>query len=297
LPRRAGIWYDAPRARGSARLRTSSPRSRHRTGARRIDLGLKGKVALVTGGSRGIGLAIARRFVEEGGAVAISGRDPGRLDAALAALRQAGGDARGYVAHMDRPDEVRALVQSAAAAFGRLDIVVSHAGTSLKGTLDEVPVERLEAHLRAKVLGPWELARQAAPHLSRQPTGRFIVVVGQAGKVPAAGTIGAAVANAAQLAFVKALSDHLGPANILVTAVCASHIRTPRTEGARPEGERYIGRSLEQQESGWGLHVPLGHWGEPDDVANAVVFLASECASFLTGTNLDVDGGYQRMIL
>jgi 3-oxoacyl-[acyl-carrier protein] reductase len=114
--------------------------------------------------------------------------------------------------------------------------------------------------------------------------------------VPAANTIGSCVTDAAQHAFVKALSDHLGKDNILVTAVCPSHIRTPMTEGLDLEGERYIGHSLEHQQSGWGLQVPLGRMGEPEDVANAIAFLASERASFLNGTNLDVYGGYQRMI-
>ena len=112
----------------------------------------------------------------------------------------------------------------------------------------------------------------------------------------AANTIASCVANAAQHAFVKALSDDLGKDNILVNAVCPSRIRTPRTDGKPYEGERYLGRSLEHQESGWGLEVPLGHIGESEDVANAIAFLASEQATFITGTNLDVDGGYQRMI-
>jgi len=262
-----------------------------------MDLGLRGKVALVTGGTSGLGLAVARRLLEEGAAVAISGRDPAKLDAAVAELGTSDGDLLGVPADMDRVEEVARLVRDTLGRFGRLDIVVSNAGTHLAGTLEEIAVDRLAAHLRTKVLGPWELARQVVPHLRRQGGGRFIVIIGQAGKVPHHRTIASGVSNAAQHAFVKALADHLGPDNILVTAVCPSRITSPLTGRLQLAEQPYLGRSLEQQESGWGTQVPLGRWGDPDDVANAVLFLASARASFITGANIDVDGGYQRSIL
>lgn len=265
-----------------------------------MDLKLTGKAVLITGGSSGIGLATASRFLAEGADVFIAGRDPGRLETAIDRLRNGGGAAAGKVGgiagDVGQPADVEAMVAGAVAALGRLDIVVSNAGTHLRGDFDALETASVEAQLRTRLLGAWELARQAVPHLRRQGSGRFIVVIGQAGKVPAADMIGSCVTNAAQHAFVKALSDHLGRDNILVTAVCPSHIRTPMTEGADMAGERYLGRSLEHQESGWGLQVPLGRMGAPEDVANAITFLASERAAFLSGTNLDVDGGYQRMI-
>jgi NAD(P)-dependent dehydrogenase (short-subunit alcohol dehydrogenase family) len=265
-----------------------------------LDLGLKGKVALVTGGSSGIGLATAQRFLAEGAKVAVTGRDARKLDRAVQTLRAADGvsakDVTSYAGDVTRRADVKATVDAAVNTLGRLDIVVSNAGTHLHGDFDSLDAAAVEAHLRTKLLAAWELARQAVPHLRRQKSGRFIVVVGQAGKVPAANTIASCVVNAAQHAFVKALSDHLGKDNILVTAVCPSRIRTPLTEGLNLDGERYLGRSLEHQESGWGLQVPLGRMGAPEDVANAIAFLASERAAFLTGTNIDVDGGYQQMI-
>jgi NitT/TauT family transport system ATP-binding protein len=146
-------------------------------------------------------------------------------------------------------------------------------------------------------LGPWELARQVAPHMRAQGGGRFIVIIGQAGKVPGSNIIASAVTNAAQHAFVKSLSDHFGKDNILVNAVCPSRISSPLTQRLKLHNESYVGRSLSQQESGWGLEVPLGHWGTPEDIASAVIFLASEQAGFICGSNIDVDGGYQRSIL
>ena len=263
-----------------------------------MKLGLEGKVALVTGGSSGIGRAIAEAFLAEGARVAICARDGHRLAAAAAALRAASPDAvLEAVADVGRPAELAGFVEAAVARFGRIDVAVSNAGTHLRGTIEDLGADVVERHLRTKVLGPWELARRAAPHLRRAGGGRFILIVGQAGKVPGADVIASALTNAAQHAFAKSLADHLGPDGILVNAVCPSWIATPLTEVVRLSGEAFIGRSLGQQESGWGREAPLGRWGKPEDVASAVVFLASDRASFLCGTNIDVDGGHQRSIL
>ena len=261
-----------------------------------MDLGLAGKTALITGGTSGIGLAIARRLLEEKARVFICGRDESKLARALKDLRQVG-DAHGATAHVDQPSEMPGLVSVALAQLGRIDIVISNAGTHLKGRVEELTANQIETHFRTKVLGPWELARQVAPHMRENGGGRFIVIIGQAGKVPGKDVIGSAVVNAAQHAFVKSLSDDLGRDGILVNAVCPSRIHSPLTAELNLDGELYLGRSLEQQESGWGRNVPLGRWGNADDIANAVLFVASARAGFMCGANIDVDGGYQRMYL
>ncbi len=260
-----------------------------------MDLGLGGKTALITGGTSGIGLAIAQKLAGEGCTVAICGRDRGRLDQAVSALRAA--SARGFVADLCAPAEVARLIEEVVNAQGGIDIVVSNAGTHLPGRLDEIAGERLLDHFKTKVLGAWELARCVTPHMRRRGGGRFIVIIGQAGKVPQANAIASTVINAAQHAFVKSLSDDLAPSGILVNAVCPSRIKTPLTDHLTLYNEVYYGRSLEQQESKWGAEVPLGHWGTPQDIANAVAFLASARAGFICGTNIDVDGGHQRMIV
>lgn len=259
-----------------------------------MDLGLSGKTALITGGTSGIGLAIAQKLAAEGCRIAICGRDRARLDVAIATLKSQ--TAKGFIADICKPKDVEALVDNVVKSFGGIDIVVSNAGTHLPGRLGEVGGDELLRHFQTKVFGAWELARCVTPHMRRQGGGRFIVIIGQAGKVPQANAIASTIVNAAQHAFVKSLSDDLAPSGILVNAVCPSRIKSPLTEGLILHNEVYFGRSLEQQQSQWGAEVPLGHWGTPDDIANAVAFLASKRAAFICGANIDVDGGHQRSI-
>ena len=257
-----------------------------------MDLGLTNKVALVTGGSSGIGLAIAERLAAEGCKLAISGRQRAKLDAAAAKIL----GARGFSADVRDVAQVSRLVDDVITAFSRIDIVVSNAGTHLPGRMEDVATEELAQHINTKILGAWELAKCVAPHMRKQSGGRFIVIIGQAGKVPQANGIASAITNAAQHAFVKSLSDDLARDNILVNAICPSRIKSPLTESLTLYNEIFLGRSLEQQESKWGAEVPLGRWGTPEDIANAVAFLASDRAAFIVGANIDVDGGHQRSI-
>lgn len=265
-----------------------------------MDLGLRGKAAVVTGGTSGVGLAVSRQLLAEGAKVAIIDRDADEVAKAVEVLRHEDDVGPSAVSGFGSGEGPTAAlgkaVAEAAEWLGRIDIVVSNAGSQLRGDFDSLDMATVEAHLRGRVLDAWELARQTLPYLRKQDAGRLILIVGQAGKIPSRYDIASCVSEAARHALVKALSDHLGRDNVLVNAVCVG--QTPDRPATDPqvEPERYLGQSLEHQEAGWGLEAPLGRMGTPEDVARAVAFLASERAAYLCGTNLDVDGGMQRMI-
>ena len=259
-----------------------------------MELGLKDKVALITDGTSAVGIAIATTFAAEGAKVAIVGSDGKALDRAKQTLRD--GAVLDLRADLNSEAEVRRLVADTIARLGRIDIVVNNAGTEVYGAIDEVSTGQVSDLLKQKVLAPWELARAVAPHMRKQGGGRIILVISDAGKIPGRSMLASAVAGAAQHAFVKSLSDELGPSGVLVTSVSAGHIRDSNGPEAPVKRDPHVSRSLEQQESGWAGDVPLGRWGTPADVANAVVFLSSESAGFVCGSNFDVDGGDQRLI-
>ena len=261
-----------------------------------MDLELAGKVAIVTGGGSGIGRAIAARLLGEGARVMICGRDEAKLLETLQGLEQSEG-ARHCIADVSVVADIERLIEATVTGFGRLDILVSNAGTHRRGRLEDLSGDVLEDHFRTKVVGPWELIRASAPHMRRAGGGRVIMIIGQAGKVPGSNVPASAIVNAAQHALVKSVSDDLGRDGILVNAVCPSRIESPLSTSITIDEERYLGRSLVQQESGWGDTVPLGRWGTPEDIANAVAFVASGRAGFMNGSNIDVDGGHQRMIV
>ena len=141
--------------------------------------------------------------------------------------------AKGFAADLREPEDVAALVDGVAKSFGGIDIVVSNAGTHVAGRLAEIDSDKLLSHFKTKVLGAWELARRVTPIMQKRGGGRFIFIIGQAGKVPQANAIASTVVNAAQHAFVKSLSDDLAPHGILVNAVCPSRIKSPLTDRLR----------------------------------------------------------------
>src|SRR4029077_10552055 len=190
-----------------------------------MDLGLNGKIALIPGGTSGIGLAIAQKLVSEGCRIAICGRDKIKLDRAVASLGPA--EAKGFVADICKTGDVASLVGDITRVFGGVDIVVSNAGTHLPGRLSEVPPDTLLRHFQTKVLGAWELARHVAPVMAARGGGRFIVIIGQAGKVPQANAIASTTVTSAQHVFVKSLSEDPARRNIFFKGVCRSRIKSP----------------------------------------------------------------------
>jgi 3-oxoacyl-[acyl-carrier protein] reductase len=258
-----------------------------------METGLAGRTALVTGATRGIGFAIARGLVSEGAKVALLARSRDALDAAVDAL---GGTevAHGLAADLTDAASVDAAVAAAAQWGGGLSVVVNNAGPPMQsGAIEALDDDPWANTFGTKAMGAIRVARAAMAHLPDDGTGRVINISGvtAASLIPNAGVTG--VTNAAVQAFTKYLATELGPRSINVNAVCPGLTLTEGwlergTGAAEAQGitrEEFFAGMTEK------LGIVLGRWAQPTEIADAVVFLASDRASFLTGQTIVVDGG------
>lgn len=259
-----------------------------------MDLGLAGRVAVVTGGSKGIGRACAAGLAAEGCRVALCARGVDALREASTALRAKGADVLAVPADMAEPAAAGQVVEAVIAHFGRLDVLVNNAGAIRGGGFLETPAEEWADDWRLKVLGYVRMAQAALPHMRARRWGRIINVIGAAARNPATTYMAGGIANAGLINFTRALADLAAPDQILVTAVSPGATATERWEGLIVQQARAQGRPVEVLRAEVERGQPLGRIGRPEDVADLVVFLASERASFLTGIAITVDGGASR---
>jgi 3-oxoacyl-[acyl-carrier protein] reductase len=263
-----------------------------------MELGLKGKVALVGGASRGIGKAVAMGLAREGCGVAICARNEKPLLEAADEIRRATGvDVLAVLCDMALGDDISRFVTQTVEHFGRLDIVVNNAGGPPFGTFEQHSDEAWQAALDQNFLSAVRTIRAALPHLRKQGGGRIINITSYAVKQPLDGLI---LSNASRLAVVglaKTLSRELGPDNILVNNVCPGPTLTGRIESLMRTRAQKEGRPYEEVVAEENGRIPLGHMGAAEDVAALVVFLASEPARQITGTTIQVDGGVTAAIL
>jgi NAD(P)-dependent dehydrogenase (short-subunit alcohol dehydrogenase family) len=252
-----------------------------------MDLELKDKVAIVTGGSQGIGKAAALRLAAEGASVVIAARGRELLDKVALEIRAAGGRVAAVQADVSRAEDCARLVAEAVKAFGRLDILVNNAGTSATGEFESVTDDIWQADFELKLFAAIRLARLAIPHMKRQGGGRIVNITNIGAKQPRAKSMPTTVTRAAGLAFTKALSKELAPHQILVNTVCIGLVRAGQHERKAAKA----GIAVEQFYANMGKDIPLGRVGRAEEVANAIAFLASEAASYITGTSINLDGG------
>jgi NAD(P)-dependent dehydrogenase (short-subunit alcohol dehydrogenase family) len=252
-----------------------------------MDLELKGKVAIVTGGSQGIGRATALRLAAEGANVVIAARGRELLDRVAAEIRAEGGKLAAVQADVSRAEDCARLVAEAVKAFGRLDILVNNAGTSATGEFESVTDEMWEADFELKLFAAIRLARLAIPHMKQQGGGRIVNITNIGAKQPRAKSMPTTVTRAAGLAFTKALSKEFAPQQILVNTICIGLVRAGQHEARAAKA----GIELEQFYADRGKEVPLGRVGRAEEVANAIAFLVSGAASYITGSSINLDGG------
>ena len=259
-----------------------------------MDLELKGKRALVTGASRGIGLAIARELAREGADVVLAARDQARLDAAAKALADETG-VRVFGISVDTGDDasVKALVAAAAAHMGGLDILVNNAampaGQSAPPKLAGVTDDVFWSDVNIKVMGYLRCAREAAPYMTAQGWGRIINISGLNARN--AGSIVGSIRNVSVAALTKNLADELGPAGVNVTVVHPGLTRTEKTPGVIAARAEASGLSPEAVEQRMGAGSSIGRIIDAVEVAYVVAFLASPKSVSITGDAIAAGGG------
>jgi NAD(P)-dependent dehydrogenase (short-subunit alcohol dehydrogenase family) len=260
-----------------------------------MDLELNGKKALVTGGSRGIGLATAHVLSREGGRVAIAAREGAALDEAAREIEAATGK-RPFTVRADctNPADVAAMVDAAGAALGGLDILVNSVGAARGGHFVDLAEEDWAESIASKLMGEIRCCRQALPLLRRSGAGVIINVTGQRGKQPDALALPASVTNAGLATFIVGLAQAEAPRGVRVVGVSPGPVETRRIHGIFETEARLAGVSVEMVRERWVASVPLGRIARVEEVADVIVFLASPRASFVTGTIVQVDGAGTR---
>jgi len=257
-----------------------------------MDLGLAGRVAVVTGGSQGIGRACAADLLAEGAHVVIASKDLARNAAACEALRgKANGRVLGVPTDLEQDASVRALFARTLAEFGRLDILVNNAAIVATQNFFTLTDEQWTAMFEHKLAGTARCVRHAIGPMRERKWGRIINVAGGAATHPQAAAISVALNNAAVLTLTRALAKELASDNILVNAVVPTTIRTERQDEVIQKAATQSGKSEDdvvKQKTG---KIPLGRMGTSEEVSAVVAFLASSRASFVTGAAWTVDGG------
>ena len=262
-----------------------------------MELGLRGKVALVTGGSRGIGRATAAALSAEGATVAIAAREKAALEETAAAIEASTGR-RPVVIECDctRADEVAAMIRRTVEGLGGVDILVNSIGAAKGGEFVALSERDWEESLAVKLMGQIRCCREALPVMRARGGGVIVNVIGHRGKQPDGHALPAGVANSGLINFTVGLAQVEAKHGIRVVGVNPAPVETRRLHYVFETEARLQGVSVEEARRRWIAHVPLGRAARPEEIADVIVFLASERASFVTGTVVHVDGGATRSL-
>jgi NAD(P)-dependent dehydrogenase (short-subunit alcohol dehydrogenase family) len=253
-----------------------------------MDLELTGKTVLITGGTDGLGLALATQLAAEGAAVAVCGRDEDRLRAAEATVKTAGGDVLAQRADVTRASDLEAFVEAAMARWGRIDAIVHNAGRASGGSIETIDDGTWESDIQLKLMSAVRLTRLALPAL-RASHGAVLFTLAVSAKAPGGSSEPSSVTRAAGMALMKALSKELAPDGIRVNAVLIGLIES----GQWTRVAERSGLDLPEfyQRFATDAGIPLGRFGRATEFADLGCYLLSARASYVTGTAINLDGG------
>ena len=257
-----------------------------------MDLGVEGKVAIITGGSNGIGRGAAERLSAEGALVAIVSRTQDDLDRVSAEISAASGNkVIGIAADVSNEDAIKGMVDAVVDAWGRVDILINNAGTSMGSTFEGMTNEMVAQDFALKVMGAIYCTRHALPHL-RKTRGAICNTTTPGGKAPGAGSQPTALSRASGISLTKAWSREFAEHGVRVNTVCVGLLKSRQHERRwEASQEKNPDRTLEEQYKIMGKNVPLGRVGEASEAGDVIAFLCSERASYVTGASVNVDGG------
>lgn len=256
-----------------------------------MDTNLRAKVALVTGGSRGIGRAVALALAEQGADVAICGRTRETLDSTAAAIAALGVKVWPIVADVSRLEDIARCVAEVADAAGRLDILVNNAVTSLSAPFEEQTDDHWRHHIDVKLMAYIRCAREAMRHMEARKWGRIVNVGGMTARIVAPLRITNGVVNAGVANFTKQLSTQVGRHNVTVNCVHPGYTATERMMAVFERRAQDAGVSMAEITSESVAEIPLGRLVQPEDIAAATLFFCSPLADMITGQCIAVDGG------
>jgi 3-oxoacyl-[acyl-carrier protein] reductase len=258
-----------------------------------MDLGLTGKVALVTAASSGLGFATAMELAREGAQVVICGRDEARLETAVAELQAVAGETAvvGQTADVANPADVRQLVSMTVETFGGLDMLVTNAGGPPGGTFDSFEIEAWHKAVNLTLMSAIHLIQEALPHLRDSEAGSILTITSTSAKQPIPALILSNAIRPAVLGLTKSLSLELGPDGIRVNSILPGWTQTDRVNNLLAFNADRNSTTPDEEAAKISAAIPLGRIGQPEEFGRVAAFLLSPAASYVTGVMVQVDGG------
>ena len=263
-----------------------------------MDLGLKDKVALVAASSQGLGRAVAEELAAEGASLVLCARDAQTLDQTAAAIAERSNTrVLAVPADVTVTDDIKRLVDAGIERFGRIDILVTNAGGPPAGRFDQLTREQWEQAIRLTLLSAVELTRQVLPGMKERRWGRILNITSIAVKQPVENLLLSNSVRAGLTGFARTLANEVAADGVTVNNVLPGYTRTERLDELAEMMAEKLGISPSEFRGKWEQEIPMRRLGEPREFAAAVAFLASERASYITGTSIQVDGGWIKSLL